>query len=95
MATTHSESETEIAALRDSEARFRAFVTASTDVVYRMNPDWSELQELDGRGFLVSADAPHHGWLDDYLFAEDQASVRKCVAQAIESVNCSWSLDSG
>ena len=32
------------AALRESEARYRAFVTASSDVVYRMGPDWAEMR---------------------------------------------------
>src|ERR1700733_9277472 len=35
--------------LRRSEERFRALVNASSDVVYRMSPDWSEMRELDGR----------------------------------------------
>ena len=26
--------------LRESESRFRALVTATSDVVYRMSPDW-------------------------------------------------------
>ena len=36
--------------LRRSEERFRALVNASSDVVYRMSPDWSEMRQLDGRG---------------------------------------------
>ena len=31
-------------ALRESEARFRALVTASSDAVYRMSADWSEMR---------------------------------------------------
>ena len=33
--------------LRESEERFRAFVTASSDVVYRMSPDWTEMRHPD------------------------------------------------
>ncbi len=34
--------------LLESEERFRVLVTASSDAVYRMNPDWSELHQLHG-----------------------------------------------
>jgi len=30
--------------LRQSEERFRAFVAASSDAVYRMSPDWTEMR---------------------------------------------------
>ncbi|WP_292128236.1 PAS domain-containing protein, partial [Mesorhizobium sp.] len=36
------------AKVRESEQRFRALVNASSDVVYRMSPDWQEMHELDG-----------------------------------------------
>ncbi len=36
------------AALRRSEERFRAPVTATSDAVYSMNPDWSEMRNLHG-----------------------------------------------
>ena len=38
------------ARLRASEERFRTLVTATSFVVYRMSPDWTELRQLDGRG---------------------------------------------
>lgn len=63
------------ARLRDSEKRFRALVSASSDVVYRMSPDWQEMRQLDGRGFLSDAEAPTVRWLDEYLFPEDQPTI--------------------
>ena len=39
-------------ALRDSEARFRALVTATSDVIFRMSPDWRELRVLRGQRFV-------------------------------------------
>ena len=45
-------------ALRKSEERFRALVTASSDVLYRMAPDWSELRELHGRDFIAQSKTP-------------------------------------
>jgi CheY-like chemotaxis protein len=38
--------------LRGSEERYRAFITASSDVVYRMSPDWSEMHHLRGKNFI-------------------------------------------
>ncbi|WP_398471384.1 HWE histidine kinase domain-containing protein [Tardiphaga sp.] len=63
------------ARLRDSEKRFRALVSASSDVVYRMSPDWQEMRQLDGRGFLSDAEGPTVRWLDEYLFPEDQPTI--------------------
>jgi PAS domain S-box-containing protein len=44
--------------LLHSEQRFRAFTTATTDIVYRMSADWKELQELDGRNLLLDTSKP-------------------------------------
>jgi PAS domain S-box-containing protein len=70
-------------ALQASEARFRAFVNASADVVYRMGPDWTELRELDGRGFLSNTDEPSRNWLDRYIHPEDQPTLRVAIDRAI------------
>ena len=50
--------------LRASEERYRAFVTASSDAVYRMSPDWSQMRQLDGRGFLVDTGEPDENWIE-------------------------------
>ncbi len=71
------------AALRKSEQRFRAFVTASSDVVYRMNPDWSQLSELTGKGFLADTAHPSGSWMDRYLHPDDQDRVQEVLAKAI------------
>ena len=53
------------ARLRASEERFRSLVTATSYVVYRMSPDWTELRQLDGRGFLSDTTGPSKTWLDE------------------------------
>lgn len=70
-------------ALRESESRFRAFVTASADVVYRMGPDWSEMRQLDGLDFLADTAEPNEGWMERYIHPDDQPSVRSAIARAI------------
>ncbi len=69
-------------ALRESENRFRALTTAG-QVVYRMNADWTEMQELDGRGFLKDSMAPERSWLAGYIPTGEQARVTAAVDQAI------------
>ncbi|VXC78253.1 ATP-binding protein [Massilia sp. 9I] len=71
-------------ALRESENRFRALTTAG-QVVYRMNADWTEMQELDGRGFLKDSTAPERSWLAGYIPTDEQARVTAAVDQAIRS----------
>ena len=41
-------------ALHVSEERFRAFASATSDVVYRMNADWSEAGDGMGMGASVA-----------------------------------------
>jgi len=72
-------------ALRASEERFRAFVTASSDVIYRMNADWSEMRQLDGREFLMDTNAPRHNWLQEYIYEQDQPHVMTVIKEAIRT----------
>lgn len=72
-------------ALRESEARFRALVAASSDVIYRMSPDWTEMRQLDGRGFVSDIDGPMIRWQEEFLFAEDRALVQDTIAHAVEA----------
>ena len=73
------------AALRESEERFRALVTASADVVYRMSPDWSEMRQLRGRDFVADTDTPSRTWLQRYIHPDDQARVMEAINEAIRT----------
>ena len=70
-------------ALGQAEARFRAFVSASTDIIFRMNPDWSELREVDGRGFIADTIEARRNWMDDYILPEDQPDLQEAIAKAV------------
>jgi PAS domain S-box-containing protein len=69
--------------LRAAEERFRALVTASSDVVYRMNPDWTEMWHLVGRDFVAGTDAPTTSWLQKYVPREEQARVMAAIQDAV------------
>ena len=72
-------------ALRESEKRFRAFMTVGTDVVYRMNADWSELRQLVGRDFVADSPGPTADWLAEYIYPEDQTRLLATVAESIRT----------
>ena len=72
-------------ALRDSEERFRALATASSDVMYRMDADWQRAQAVDGRSFLVDTHEPRENWMDSYIPAEDRAAIWTKIHEAIRT----------
>jgi signal transduction histidine kinase/DNA-binding response OmpR family regulator len=72
-------------ALQASEERFRAFVTASSDGIYRMSADWKEMRLLEGKDFIADTDSPSESWLSKYIYAEDQPTVTAAIRDAIES----------
>jgi len=71
--------------LRESEERFRALVTASSEVLYRMSADWSEMRRLDSRGFLARTERPSRTWLQEYIPPEDQPHVTAVIQEAIRT----------
>ncbi len=70
-------------ALRTSESRYRALVTASSDVVYRMSPDWSEMSPVDGRGFIPSTSQPLRDWMTQNVPEFEHSRVKNAIARAI------------
>jgi PAS domain S-box-containing protein len=74
-----------VQALRESEERFRALVMATSDVVYRMSPGWTEMFELRGREFIPNTDLPSGGWLEKYIPADEQARVMATISEAIRN----------
>jgi PAS domain S-box-containing protein len=73
------------AALRESEARFRAFVTTSSDAVYQMNPDWTEMRSLVGKDFIPDTTDSSRTWLETYIHPDDQPEVLAVIREAIET----------
>jgi PAS domain S-box-containing protein len=73
------------ALVRANEKRFRAFVNASSDVVYRMSPDWTEMWQLDGQGFISDTAGPKTNWIHEYIDPEDQPTVLRAIKDAIKT----------
>jgi PAS domain S-box-containing protein len=71
-------------AMRSSEGRFRALVNATSDVIYRMTPDWTAMYPIDGRGLVPDNDQPNSRWMEENLFVEDHDEVKAGIADAIE-----------
>ncbi len=78
-----NELDTTANALRTTETRFEALVMASSDVLYRMSPDWSELVVMEGKGFLANTFRPDPLWLQRYIPAVEQPRLKAAIEQAI------------
>ncbi|HKV14368.1 MAG TPA: PAS domain S-box protein [Reyranella sp.] len=72
-------------ALRESELRFRSLVTAGSEAVYRMSPDWSELRQLIGRDFIADTTDPLRSWMQKYVHPDDQPAVMAAAAEAVRA----------
>jgi PAS domain S-box-containing protein len=80
-----TERKTAADALRESEERLRAFVNASTYVVYRISADWREMRQLEGFNLALGAEQLGTDWLSKYIHPEDQARVAQKVQEAIRN----------
>lgn len=73
------------ASLRESEARLRALVSASAQVLYRMSPDWSEMHQLQGGNFLADTEKPNSNWMAEYIHPDDRAWVGAVIENAVRT----------
>jgi len=72
-------------ATRTSEVRQRVLLDATSEVIYRMSPDWSWMIELKGRAFLADTAEPTQEWLNRYIYPEDQPLVMRTITAAVEA----------
>ena len=73
------------AALRKEGERLRALINSTSNVVYSMSPDWSEMRTLDGRGFVGDTQSPNRSWLNQYIHADEQPVVLAAIQDAIRN----------
>lgn len=71
--------------LRKVERRFSSLIMATSEVVYQMNPDWSEMLQLNSYGFLSNSKTPNSNWLQDYIPPIDQQHVKDVINEAIRT----------
>jgi GAF domain-containing protein/DNA-binding Lrp family transcriptional regulator len=71
--------------IRERKTRLDAFITATSEVVYRMSPDWSEIYYLDGREFVADTDESQEAWLEEYIPSDEQERVMTAIKEAIET----------
>jgi signal transduction histidine kinase/CHASE3 domain sensor protein/ActR/RegA family two-component response regulator len=69
--------------LQDSERRFRAFVGATSDAVYRATPDWSQVRQLTAD----HAPEVNQVWplttMHEHIYPDDRAALAAAIAKAI------------
>ena len=70
-------------ALRRSEEQFRLFVTASSDILYRIDAGWQHMLHLHGRSVLADTAAPSATWLETYIPPADRPAVEAAIQAAI------------
>ena len=70
-------------ASKENRDRFRALMMSCSEVLYRMSPDWSEIQRLRGIGFLPDAQRLSSRWLEEYIHPDDRQQIKALIDEAI------------
>lgn len=73
------------AAAAESARRFRALVTATSCIVFRMTPDWNEMVELHGNSIVPAMTEPNKNWLTKFVASSDQSKVLAAIPDAIRT----------
>lgn len=73
------------ARVRESEQRLRALVSASSDIIFRVSADWTELRELEGQDLPQLSARPRVADLSSLLPAEEQQRVQAAIQAALAS----------
>lgn len=69
--------------LSGKEEHFRQFVNATSDMVYRMSPDWVTVYELEGRGFSKANNVLFKDWCARHVHPDDLELVNAVISQSI------------
>jgi signal transduction histidine kinase len=72
----------------ERDAQFRAFVGATSDAVFRISADWSEMRHLEGNGFVADTREPARDWLERYIPPSDQPQVRAAIQEMLQTRRC-------
>jgi PAS domain S-box-containing protein len=69
--------------LKESELRFRSLVAASSDMVFRVSADWSELLELEGKGLIAPGNDPVN-WLEHHVVPDDRPAAELAIKESTQ-----------
>lgn len=69
-------------ALRHSEGRLQSLIEATSDLIFRMNPQGTEMEQVGGRDLLGNRGAAGN-WIEDFVPESDRAMVEAALAEAI------------
>ncbi|WP_232632027.1 hybrid sensor histidine kinase/response regulator [Methylobacterium sp. Leaf118] len=72
-------------ALQKSEQTLDALIRSSSEVRYRVNSDWTELEQLAGGNFIPDTSSTNPNWLDEYIPASDREAVRAEIERAVRT----------
>ncbi|RYD19827.1 MAG: PAS domain S-box protein [Verrucomicrobiaceae bacterium] len=71
------------AELRVTEDRFRDFVTATSEMVYQLNGDWSVLLHVKGKRLIPDTNEPRGDWLEAYIPEDERPRLVAAYQEAI------------
>jgi PAS domain S-box-containing protein len=69
-------------ALRHSESRLQSLIESTSDLIFRMNPDGTWMEQLGGRDLLGNLGAAGN-WIEGFVPEIDRAQVRHAVDEAV------------
>ena len=70
--------------LRQKEERLRALINSTSNMLYSVSPDWSEMRTLDGRSMVAETEVAKRDWLDEYVYAEDHPLMLAAIREALD-----------
>ena len=68
-----------------AESRFGALVRATSDEIFRMSADWSDVRPLSGNTAAADPGTPAvcRAWVDEFVHPEDRAKAVDAIREAI------------
>lgn len=73
------------AQVRENELRFRAMVKATSNTVFRMNADWSELLQFDGRTTRPEAEVRGRRWREVLIPPDERPRADEAIRAAVSA----------
>jgi PAS domain S-box-containing protein len=71
--------------VKDSEQRLRMFVTASSDLIFQMDAEWTQMLVFKSDVVLAGTEGPVDSWMDQYIPQKEQHSFREAIQDAIKN----------